>query len=131
MLKVEAAHRVVKSTDCLVSNSQLLCLAFLYGWRFLNKISLDWLLTLTTQPSTSKLSDKPQLTMWEDYERYQAVKFYKSPPKRQTPTWSSTGMQIPTSLRTVKYLLGEECNMFSIVGDFDSKLVKNDFFTPF
>ena len=26
---------------------------------FLNKISLDWLLTLNTQPSTSKLSDNP------------------------------------------------------------------------
>ena len=32
----------------LVSISQLLCLAFLYGWHFLNKISLDWPLTLTT-----------------------------------------------------------------------------------
>ena len=39
---------------------RLLCLAFLYGWRFLNKISLDWLLTLTTRPSTSKLSDNPE-----------------------------------------------------------------------
>ena len=28
-------------------------------WHFLNKISLDWLLTLTTQPSASKLSDNP------------------------------------------------------------------------
>ena len=45
----------------LVSISQLLCLAFLYGWDFWNKISLDWLLTLTTQPSTSKLSDNPVL----------------------------------------------------------------------
>ena len=26
----------------LVSFSRLLCLAFLYGWWFLNKISLDW-----------------------------------------------------------------------------------------
>ena len=34
-------------------------LAFLYGWCFLNKMSLDWPLTLTTQPSTSKLSDNP------------------------------------------------------------------------
>ena len=41
----------------LVSIGRLLCLAFLYGWRFLIKISLDWPLTLTTQPSTSKLSD--------------------------------------------------------------------------
>ena len=40
---------------------RLLCLAFLYGWHFLNiKISLDWPLTLTTQPSTSKLSDNPE-----------------------------------------------------------------------
>ena len=38
---------------------QLLCLAFLYRWRFLNKVPLDWPLTLTTQPSTSKLSDDP------------------------------------------------------------------------
>ena len=58
--------RVVKSSWLLpkiatymysVSNGRLLCLAFLYRWRFLNKISLDWPLTLTTQPSTSKLSD--------------------------------------------------------------------------
>ena len=41
----------------LVSIGWLLCLAFLYGWHFLNKISLDWPLTLTTQPSTSKLSN--------------------------------------------------------------------------
>ena len=34
---------------------------FPYGWRFLSKISLDWLLTLTTQPSTSKLSDNPEV----------------------------------------------------------------------
>ena len=59
-------HRVVKSsrlpakiTAFLVSIGQLLCLAFLYGWRFLNKISLDWLLTWTTQPSASKLCDNP------------------------------------------------------------------------
>ena len=43
----------------LVRIGQLLCLAFLYGWRFLNKISLDWPLTLTTQPSSSKLFDNP------------------------------------------------------------------------
>ena len=41
----------------MVSFGRLLCLAFLYGWRFLIKISLNWPLTLTTQPSTSKLSD--------------------------------------------------------------------------
>ena len=43
----------------LVSIDWLLCLAVLYIWRFLNKISLDWPLTLTTQPSTLKLSDNP------------------------------------------------------------------------
>ena len=41
----------------LVCNGRLLCLAFLYRWRFLNKISLDWPLTLTTQLSTLELSD--------------------------------------------------------------------------
>ena len=58
-------HRVVKSSRLpaiphyLVSIGRLLCLAFLYRWRCLNKISLDWRLTLTTQPSASKLSDNP------------------------------------------------------------------------
>ena len=59
-------HRVVKSSRLLakvaayfVSISRLLWLAFIYWWHFLNKISLDWLLTLITQPSTSKLSDNP------------------------------------------------------------------------
>ena len=46
-----------KITTYLVSIAQLLCSAFLNGRCFLNKISLDWLLTLTSQPSTSKLSD--------------------------------------------------------------------------
>ena len=41
----------------LVNISRLLYFAFLYGWCFLNTISLDWPLTLTTQPSTSKLSN--------------------------------------------------------------------------
>ena len=61
-----SSERVIKSTllpakiaAYLVIISWLLCLAFLYGWRFLNKISLDWPVTLTTQPSTSKLSDNP------------------------------------------------------------------------
>ena len=48
-----------KVAGCLVSICWLLCLAFLYRWRFLNKISLAWPLTLTTQPSTSNLSDNP------------------------------------------------------------------------
>ena len=59
-------NRVVKSSwlpakiaAYLVSIDWLLCLAVLYIWRFLNKISLDWPLTLTTQPSTLKLSDNP------------------------------------------------------------------------
>ena len=56
---VKSSWRLAKITAYLVSISRLLCLAFLYGWRFLNKISLDWPLTLTTQPSTSKLSDNP------------------------------------------------------------------------
>ena len=62
--------RVVKSTwlpakivTYLVSNGRLLCLAFLYVWRFLNRISQDWPLTLTTQLSTSKLSDNPGMEM--------------------------------------------------------------------
>ena len=53
--------KVAKITACLVTG-QLFCLAFLYGWRFLTKISLDWLFILTTQPSTSKLSDNPPST---------------------------------------------------------------------
>ena len=59
-------NRVVKSSwlpakiaAYLVSIDWLLCLAVLYIWRFLNKISMDWPLTLTTQPSTLKLSDNP------------------------------------------------------------------------
>ena len=39
----------MKIAAYLVSIGLLLCLAFLYGWRFLHKISLDWPLTLTTQ----------------------------------------------------------------------------------
>ena len=50
-----------KITTYLVSIAQLLCSAFLNGRCFLNKTSLDWLLTLTTQPSTLKLSDNPDM----------------------------------------------------------------------
>ena len=50
---VKSSRLPVKIAAYLVSIGRLLCLAFLYGWRFLNKISLDWPLTLTTQPSTS------------------------------------------------------------------------------
>ena len=39
----------MKIAAYLVSIGLLLCLAFLYGWRLLHKISLDWPLTLTTQ----------------------------------------------------------------------------------
>ena len=46
---VKSSWLMAKNATYLVSISQLLCLAFLYGWRFLNKISLDWPLTLTTQ----------------------------------------------------------------------------------
>ena len=60
--------RVVKSSQLpaniaayLVSIGRLLCLAFLYAWCFLNKMFLGWPLTLTTQSSTSKLSDNPAL----------------------------------------------------------------------
>ena len=56
---VKSSRLLAKIAACLVSIGQLVCLAFLYGWCFLNKISLVWLLTLTTQPSTSKLSDNP------------------------------------------------------------------------
>ena len=58
--------RIVKSSQLpakiaayLVSIDWLLCLAFLYRLFFLSKISLDWPLALTTQLSTSKLSDNP------------------------------------------------------------------------
>ena len=64
MRNKQAEDRVVKRSQLqakiatyLVSIAKLLCLAFLYRWCFLNKISLDWPLTLATQPSTSKLSD--------------------------------------------------------------------------
>ena len=53
----------MKFTACLVSIGQLLCLAFLYGWRLLNKISMDWPLSLTTQLCTSELSDNAALVI--------------------------------------------------------------------
>ena len=56
---VKSSRLPVKFAIYLVSIGRLLCLAFLYGWRFLNKISLNWPLTFKTQPSTSKLSDNP------------------------------------------------------------------------
>ena len=57
---VKSSWLLVKITAYLVSIGWLLCLAFLYGWRFFKKISLDWLLTLTTWPSTWELSDNPE-----------------------------------------------------------------------
>ena len=56
---VKSSRLPVKLAAYLVSISQLLCLAFLYRWHFLNKTSLDWPLALTTQPSISNLSDNP------------------------------------------------------------------------
>ena len=70
-------HRVLKSgrlppkiTTYLVSMGRPLCLAFLYGCRFLNKISLDWSLTLTTQPSTWKLSDNPDVNKVVNFKNF-------------------------------------------------------------
>ena len=56
---VKGSQLLAKIAVYFVSFGQLLCLAFLYGWCFLNKISLDWPPTLTTQPSPLKLSDNP------------------------------------------------------------------------
>ena len=53
--------RNMLTASYFVSISLLLCLAFLYRWHFLSKISLYWPVTLTNQPSTSKLSDNPML----------------------------------------------------------------------
>ena len=64
--------RVVKSSQLpakiaayLFSISQLLCLVFLYRLCRWNKICVDWPLTLTTQLSTSKLSDNPTVYWWQ------------------------------------------------------------------
>ena len=51
-----------KSLPTWLGIGHVLCLAFLYGWRFLNKLFLDWPLTLTTQLSTSKRSDNPEMS---------------------------------------------------------------------
>ena len=70
---VKSSRLPAKITKYLVSTGWLLCLVFLYKWCFLNKISLDWLLTMTTQLFTSKLSEKPwSLTVFgmESYNRY-------------------------------------------------------------
>ena len=59
---LKSSWLLAKIATYLVSFGPLLCLAFLYGWHFLNKIPLDWPGTLTTQPSTSKLSDNQGLS---------------------------------------------------------------------
>ena len=64
---VKSSQLQVKIPTYLVSIGRLLCLAFLYGWHFLNKILLDWPLTLTTQPSTLKLSDNPAIIRYTVY----------------------------------------------------------------
>ena len=56
---VKSSRLLGKIATYLVSIGWLRCLAFLYKWLFLNKISLDWPLRSTTQLSTSKLSDNP------------------------------------------------------------------------
>ena len=56
---VKSIRLPTKIAAYLVSIGRLLWLAFLYIWRFLNKISLDWALTLTSQPSISNLPDNP------------------------------------------------------------------------
>ena len=67
-----SSERVVKSTRLLAKIAAylviigwLLCLAFLYRWHFINKISLDWLLTLTSQPSTSNFLTTPVHHLYE------------------------------------------------------------------
>ena len=40
---VKNSRLQAKIAAYFVSMGWLLCLTFLYGWRFLNKISLDWL----------------------------------------------------------------------------------------
>ena len=57
---VKSSRLPAKIATYLVSIGRLLFLAFLYGRCLLNKISQDWPLTLTTQPSTLKLSDNPE-----------------------------------------------------------------------
>jgi len=52
-------------------------LAFLYGWHFLNKISLDWPCTIASQPSTSKLAEN----CVEFTKKYEGL---LSPGKRKT-----------------------------------------------
>ena len=50
---VKSSQLLAKIAVFLVSIGRLLCLTFLCRWRFLDNISLDWVLTLTTPPSIS------------------------------------------------------------------------------
>ena len=56
---VKSIRLPVKITTYLISIGWIFCLAFLYGWRFLNKISLDRPLTL--QCAKKVVSDSPGL----------------------------------------------------------------------
>ena len=56
---VKSIRLPVKITTYLISIDWLFCLAFLYGWHFLNKISLDRPLTL--QCAKKVVSDSPGL----------------------------------------------------------------------
>ena len=60
---VKSIRLPAKIAAYLVSIGRLLWLAFLYIWHFLDKISLDWPLTLTSQPSMSNLSDNPAILL--------------------------------------------------------------------
>ena len=60
---VKSSWMPAKVATYSVSIGQLLCLAFLYGRHFLHKISLDWLLTLTTQPPPSKPFDNADVLL--------------------------------------------------------------------
>ena len=60
---VKSIRLPAKIAAYLVSIAWLLWSAFLYIWRFLDKISLDWPLTLTSQPSISNLSDNPAILL--------------------------------------------------------------------
>ena len=56
---VKSSRLLAKINTYLVCIGWLLSLSFLYKWLFFKKISLEWLLTLTTQLPTLKLSDNP------------------------------------------------------------------------
>ena len=60
---VKSIQLPAKIAAYLISIGRILWLAFLYIWCFFNKISLDWPLTLTSQPSISNLSDHPAVLL--------------------------------------------------------------------